>query len=67
MPLFTRCNISLRFPECVCEFIFEWKEKYAVVLHVSLNANKMLLPPHFPEEEGSQIASLPKTKTYVLF
>ncbi len=29
---------------------FEWKQKRAVLVHVSLNANELLLPVPFPEQ-----------------
>jgi len=32
--------------------IFEWKEKHAVFVHVSLNANELLLPTRRGPEEG---------------
>ncbi len=64
MPLFTRCNISLRFPHNVSvkfqlkkptdhlfyhfeNAYFEWKQKQAVFVHVSLNANVLLFPTPF--------------------
>ncbi len=63
MPLFTRCNISLRCPQNVSlkfqlkiphyllyhfeNAYFEWKQKHAVFMHVSLNANELLLPAPF--------------------
>ncbi len=62
MPLFTRCNRSLRCPQNMSEVstqntpqiiyyiilkmpILSGKQKHAVLVHVSLNANE----PPFPE------------------
>ncbi len=61
--LFTTCNINPRM--CLLSFsskyptdnllhhfenaYFEWKQKHVVFMHVSLNANELLLPAPFPE------------------
>ncbi len=60
MLLFTRCNKSQVSPKCVSSkystdhlynlenaYYFEWKKKRTVFVHVSLNANEILLPAPF--------------------
>ncbi len=67
MPLFARCKISLRCPQNLSvkfqlkiphrsfnhfeNAYFEWKQKQAVFVHVSLNANELLLPAPFSRIE----------------
>jgi len=68
-------NFKLKIPHrwfiipC-CKCIFEWKERHAVFVHVSLNANE-LLPRPLPEEGGASTAcasdALAKTTTSVWF
>ncbi len=45
---------------------FEWKQKHAVFVHVSLNANELLLPPPFPEEGCAFTAHSDKKKKLCL-
>ncbi len=47
------CDVSAQnTPQILYHFenaYIEWKQKQAVFVHVSLNANELLLPTSFPE------------------